>query len=70
MPADESLQIKTKQIKYNGGFTMKQLINNMLNIIKGLNKSIEEYQTTRNNAISELENLINQINDQINNINK
>ena len=70
MPDDESLQIKTKQIKYNGGFTMKQLINNMLNIIKGLNKSIEEYQTTRNNAISELENLINQINDQINNINK
>lgn len=49
---------------------MKQLINNMLNIIKGLNKSIEEYQTTRNNAISELENLINQINDQINNTNK
>ena len=70
MLPDESLQIKTKQIKYNGGFTMKQLINNMLNIIKGLNKSIEEYQTTRNNAISELENLINQINDQINNINK
>ena len=46
---------------------MKQLISNMLNIIKGLNKSIKQYQTTRDNAISELESLIAQINEQINN---
>ena len=46
---------------------MKQLISNMLNTIKGLNKSIKQYQTTRENAINELESLIAQINEQINN---
>lgn len=47
---------------------MKQLINNMLNTIKGLNNDIKQYQETKDNAISELERLIAQINEQINNI--